>query len=390
MKTETREPEEYFLIGQDETRLSIYLRYQLFRALEDFAKREQREQVGLLVGRLSEEGGSSFVLVEDAIEAPLGDEKTGRFEESLWKRARRIAAARHPNRIIVGWFHTHLTGEVELTEEESTAHKRYFPEDTHLLYVISAQAQDRNFFFRVDGEMKPARGFRIYGKAPVNAADGDELVSVSGAVHGINSVSANPEQQNRQLERNLEKIQRRLQKPPMAPKDFLIVFLLIVNGLLIWFRPNPPVEVDTSRLERGQSDLSAQVSAVRGRIEKLERRLADVSLLDEQLKLAAGLEDISDPVDGDDGNPDAQQPKPAPSSSGTAAGDSVKLTGGAATIKFYQVAQGDILGVLVEKFYPDAPDGTLKAFSRFNRLKGDAIFPGDTLKIPELEVLRTQ
>lgn len=50
---EMTEPEEYFLIGQDDPRLSIYLRYQLFKALEDFAKREtQREQVGLLVGRV--------------------------------------------------------------------------------------------------------------------------------------------------------------------------------------------------------------------------------------------------------------------------------------------------------------------------------------------------
>ena len=51
MKPETTEPDEYFLVGQDDSRLNIYLRYQLFKALEDFAKREShREQVGLLVG----------------------------------------------------------------------------------------------------------------------------------------------------------------------------------------------------------------------------------------------------------------------------------------------------------------------------------------------------
>ena len=62
MKTELREPEEYFLIGQDDPRLPIYLRYQLFRALEDFAKREQREQVGLIVGRVSEDSdGLAFL-----------------------------------------------------------------------------------------------------------------------------------------------------------------------------------------------------------------------------------------------------------------------------------------------------------------------------------------
>ena len=93
MKPETTEPDEYFLVGQDDSCLNIYLRYQLFKALEDFAKREShREQVGLLVGReTTNSEGERFILVEDAIEAPLGDESTGRFEESMWKRARRIA-----------------------------------------------------------------------------------------------------------------------------------------------------------------------------------------------------------------------------------------------------------------------------------------------------------
>ena len=106
MKTEITEPDEYFLVGQNETRQVIYLRYPLFKALDDFATREShREQVGLLVGRASQRAdGTTYMLVEDAIESPIGDENVGRFDESLWKRARRIAAARHPNRTVVGCF----------------------------------------------------------------------------------------------------------------------------------------------------------------------------------------------------------------------------------------------------------------------------------------------
>ena len=70
--------------------------------------------------------------------------------------------------------------------------------------------------------------------------------------------------------------------------------------------------------------------------------------------------------------------------------DGEALSGGKGVIKLYKVSQGDILGVLVNKFYPDAPTGTLSAFADFNRLKAPdfAIFPGDTLKVPELEALR--
>jgi len=113
--------------------------------------------------------------------------------------------------------------------------------------------------------------------------------------------------------------------------------------------------------------------------------MADQSVLDEQLKLAAGLESI-------DGLPDEDLglEEPLPVATSAPVETSGALTGGTGQIKLYKVAQGDILGVLVEKFYPNAPAGTIKAFSSFNRLKGDAIFPGDVLKVPELEALRSR
>lgn len=385
MKPEAMEPDEYFLIGQDDSRLNIYLRYQLFKALEDFAKRESnREQVGLLVGRESTGEGERFILVEDAIEAALGEDGSSRFEEGMWKRARRIAAARHPNRVVVGWFHTHLDGSLELTEEEKTVHKRHFPEESHLLYAVSAKGEDRNFFLSDGGQLVPAKGFRIYGKTPTSSQE--EVVPV-GARAGLNTVGANSEQQGRHLERKLDKIQSKLQKPPITPKDILIVALLVINACLIMFRPNPPVTVDTSALERGQSDLSAQVASLSGRIEKLETHLSDIKLLDEQLKLAAGLEEIGEPLDDEPATPVAVKTT-APPAQPPVAG--APLTGGNGVVKLYKVKQGDTLGALVDKFYPDSPNGTTVSFADFNRLNAPdyAIFPGDTLKVPAVQALR--
>ncbi len=378
MKTELREPDEYFLVGQDDPRLSIYLRYQLFKALEEFAKREHREQVGLLVGRASElTDGSNFVVVEDAIEAPVGDEQTGRFEEGLWKRARRIASARHPDRVVLGWFHTHPDGSMEIGEEERAVHRSHFPEENHLLYVISSKGQDRNFFLRQGQELVPAHGFRIYGKTPAIQASEE---AVPGGVATLNTVAVSPEQQGRHIERNIEKIQQRLQNPPIMWKDYLIIALLVLNALLILFRPNPPVKVDTTDLEQAQADLSAQVSAVNSRMEKLDKHLGEIRMLDEQLKLAAGLEEIEIPEAPQTSEQTAQAAAPKAAETGS-------LSGGQGMVKLYKVKNGDILGVLVEQFYPEAPEGTTRAFAQFNRLKGDAIFPGDTLKVPPLEAL---
>ena len=389
-KTEPKQPDEYFQVGTDDPRLCIYVRYPLFKALDEFAKRDGvREQVGLLVGRASESAkGERFLLVEDAIESPLGDEKSGRLEESLWKRARRIAAARHPNRSVVGWFHTRPEGGLEVTPEETAVHKRFFGEESQVLYLIDGSASDRNFFVTDGDQLQPAAGFNIYGKPSSGQDDFEEDAPDSvESKPRLRAVEASSELQGRHLERTLNKILKAQQKPSLSWKDALIFGLLAVNAALILFRPSPPVQVDTSKLERGQSELSAQVDSVKGRIDKLEKHLGDLSLLDEQLRLAAGMEDI-DLGEDSSGTPIKIDPSPSRSpDSVNRDGKGEELKGGAQAIHLYKVVAGDTLSVLVERNYPEAPAGFTRRFAEFNRLKAPdyPIFPGDTLKLPTKE-----
>lgn len=397
MKTEVSEPEEYFQVGQTDSRLIIYLRYPLFKALDDFASREShREQVGLLVGRVGQKAdGTAFMLIEDAIESPLGDETTGRFEEGLWKRARRIAAARHPNRSVVGWFHTHSHGEINPTTEETGVHRRFFSEENQVLYRIDSKAKDRMFYIKEGSGLKPASGFSIYGKPSGDSAVGVEPTPpVAGARPTVASVQPSPEQQQRYVERTLEKILKRLQRPPINPKDFLVIALLVVNGLLIWFRPSPAAKTENGSLERGQAEISAQVTEVRDRIAKLEQHLADLQLLDQQLKLAAEAESLpeTDPELDPDLDPDAvtSTPAAAPTANPTpAAAADGGLAGGAGKVQLYKVAQNDTLSGITGKFYPEAGPDITSAFARYNKLKAPEfeIFPGDVLKVPDEKVL---
>lgn len=403
MKTEISEPEEYFQVGQTESRLVVYLRYPLFKALDDFASREShREQVGLLVGRPGRRAdGTPFLLIEDAIESPLGDESSGRFEEGLWKRARRIAAARHPNRSVVGWFHTHSSGEINPTTEETGVHRRFFSEDSQVLYRIDPKAKDRMFYLKDGTGLKAANGFCIYGKPQGDSAPGAEPVApVAGAKATVTSVAASPEQTQRYLERTLEKILRRLQKPPINPKDVLIVGLLIFNALLIWFRPTPAAKVDTKVLEQGQSELSAQVTEVKDRIGKLEQHLADLQLLDQQLKLAAEAESIpaTDPMTDPELDPDATGTPQAGATTAPEGLPEIGATpdpvdggpaGGTGKVTLYKVATGDTLSMITSKFYPEAGPDITASFARFNRLKAPdfAIYPGDVLKVPDEKAL---
>lgn len=402
MKTEISEPEEYFQVGQNESRLVIYLRYPLFKALEDFASREShREQIGLLVGRHSQRtDGTPYILIEDAIESPLGGESSGRLEEGLWKRTRRIAAARHPNRSVVGWFHAHSSGEIQPSVEEIAVHKRFFPEDLQVLYRLDPKAKDRLFYLKDGPGLKAANGFCIYGKPPGDGSSGgvEPAPPVAGAKPTVASVEASPEQTQRYLERTLEKILRRLQKPPVSPKDIVIMALLVLNALLVWFRPTPVAKLDTVSLERGQTELSSQVTEVRDRIAKLEQHLADLQLLDQQLKLAAEAENLPDTDPELDPELD---PEALPTSTSTVSPDGIGVrdssagaeggpSGGDGKVSLYRVKKGDSLSAITGRFYPEGGADLAEAFARFNRLKAPdfEIFEGDMLKVPDEKALR--
>ena len=317
----------------------------------------------------------------------------GRFDESLWKRARRIAAARHPSRSVVGWFHTVSHGDLNLTTEELGVHKRFFPEEHQVLYRIDPKAKDRVFYLKDSGTLKVAAGFCIYGKPSAEQVSAEQAAPpVAGAKPTVASVAVSPEQQQRYLERTLEKIHRRLQRPPVGPKDFVIMALLLLNAAMIWFRPVPTTKVNVDGLERSQAEISAQVTEVRDRISKLEQHLADLQLLDQQLKLAAGMEEIEGvrPEDVESPELDPMAPaSPLAVSPPTPTAGADGLAGGAGKVTLYKVVENDTLSKITAKFYPEAGPDVTAAFARFNRLQAPefAIFPGDVLKVPDEKAL---
>ena len=387
MKNKSREtllePAEFFQVGTQKGELRIYLRYELFRALDDFAVRDtSREQCGLLVGRLGQGSEGPFLVVEDAIESSVGDDRTGRFNAGTWQRARRIAKTRHPNRLVVGWFHTHPGTGLELSDEELQVHEKFFPEDWQIVYLVDPVRRDRNFHLRQGGELKSVDGFRIFGK---EGAKPD--MDSSEGTPSVRSVPADEQLKERYLERSLEKIQKMLRRPAVGFKDYLIVALLLTNlGVLLW-RPSPPVKVDLSELAAGQSQLSEQLTNLRSRMEKLENHLAELQLLDEQLQLAVGeeepLEALPTPAveESPEVKPTPAEPPVKPNGEQPADGKKVKL---------HKVQGGDTLSTIASKYYDESGPNMVTALGRFNKLKGPnyAIFPGDTVKIPARENLK--
>lgn len=370
------EPADFFQVGTEETASRrIYLRYPLFRALDDFALRDtSREQAGLLLGRRSEQ--DLWLKVEEALDVGL-EEGATRFSERSWQRARRVARHRHPGLEVVGWFHTHPGSGVDLSSEETSLHRELFKEPWQVLYAVDPVLRERAFHVWRDAEPVRASGFRIYGKEeePMKVADREP---------------ARPDEhlRERYVERSLGKLQRLVRHPPIRVVDYLLIALLVLNLLVLLFRPAPPVQLDDKELLASQAQLTSDVEDLASRMKKLEEHLAAIRMLDAELGLGGETAASETPQSPEPPVP-ATDPSPRPQARPASPAPNASTPG--ARIRLHKVQQGDTLSRITEKYYGTADPKVADALGRYNRLKAPSfdIWPGDTLKIPPRSALKS-
>ncbi len=366
-QTSFEEPTDFFEVGSEESGLRIYLRYDLFRALDEYAVRDtSRELAALLVGQVQEGGqGGNCIVVEDAIEIGVADEREGRFSPRVWQHARRVARTRYANKVIVGWYHTHPGTGLDLSQEEREVHKSFFPEAWQVMYVVDPVSRDRNFYRSQENRLSGVRGFRIFGK---ETAAIKERESAPAPAQPATPARAEEPLRERYLERSLEKIMRGQRRPPVRPIDLLIIGLLLANLLATLLHSTPVAKVDLSPVTGPLGRVAQQVSTLSKRLEKLEKHLADLQVLDEQ---------INQPT------PDGSA---TPSSGGT---PEVGLAPaeGSKEIREHLVKEGDTLSLIAERYYGPSGSSLVGALAKYNKLRGNEIFPGDTLKIPARDKL---
>jgi proteasome lid subunit RPN8/RPN11 len=369
-----REPEGFFLVGsEDRGELRIYLRHPLFRALDEFALRDtSREQAGLLLGRWEKGAEGPYLLVVEALEAGIGD-GASRFSERSWSHARRVARHRYPDLKVVGWFHTHPGTGLDLSEEEKSVHRKFFPESYQVVYVVDPVRRERNFHAWNQGQLRACRGFRIYGKeekmtaAPPEPARPDEHL------------------RERYLERTLEKIQRDLRRPPGRWKDYLILGLLVALLLVEILRPAPAARVEMpSDVREGQAQMLEQITVLSKKVDKLEQHLAAMEVLEQEITQDTPSPEPPPPA------PAASAPAPPPPAASPAAPTPGGRPPVGTRVRLHKVARGDTLSTICERYYKSSAPALVEALGRFNQLKPPNfnIYPGETLKIPDRKALK--
>lgn len=367
------EPANYFQVGQDEPGLAVYLRHDLFRALDEYAVRDtSRELSALLVGQIGNGVEGEFLMVEDAIEIPASEKSNGRLTTLDWQQASKVAKVKHQDKVVVGWYHTHPGTGSELSSEERELHAAFFPEAWQVLYVVDPVTRDRAFHRSLENKLCATRGFRVYGRDALSQSSDRTAPKIDSQ----NNEALPDSSRDRYVERTLEKLVRQTRRPAVRPIELVLVVLLLANLVAPFLKPSPTAKVDLAPLRAEQTKIGTQVAAqiklIGSRIDKLEQHLAALRILDEQL---------------------AASPAPSPAASAAPAASATPESTPSpvaeeAKVKEIKVESGQTLAGITQKHYGASDKKIVSSLAHYNDLKSLEIKAGQTLKIPAKEALK--
>lgn len=165
--------------------LQIYMQKQAYHSLKtsvQISKTRQAEVAGVLLGNLCEDDKGIFLDISTYV---FPDEAVGTFyavriDADLWMKIINDVNMAHPDKIILGWFHTHLTSKVDinfagekrdlfrasrrsfLSYEDHFIHNSFFTQEWHVAFLIDLSVNQDLFYFRYQNQLVDSGGFYLY------------------------------------------------------------------------------------------------------------------------------------------------------------------------------------------------------------------------------------
>lgn len=128
----------------------------VINGIKEHGRSSMHEEVcGVLVGSLCWDGGP-YLFIDAWIEGKHASHQSGSvtFTSETWDFIHEELAGKHPDRKIVGWYHTHPGFGIFLSNMDAFIHENFFSFPWQPAYVFDPQAETDGFFFRTNGELR--------------------------------------------------------------------------------------------------------------------------------------------------------------------------------------------------------------------------------------------
>jgi proteasome lid subunit RPN8/RPN11 len=148
--------------------VSVYMTAGAYALIDEHSRMDLEVEVGGgLVGSWVQEcnSGAQFVIVEAALPARFTRHGSAflTFTQDTLVAMNDELEAQHPERLLVGWYHTHPRMGIFLSHYDVWLHEHFFPEPWQIALVLEPHAGHGGFFIRQNnGDFDPQRYFGCY------------------------------------------------------------------------------------------------------------------------------------------------------------------------------------------------------------------------------------
>jgi proteasome lid subunit RPN8/RPN11 len=122
-----------------------------------------REIGGVLVGELLRDAAGPFLRIDDTIDALHAEEKGAEltFTHATWDHIHKEMDAKHPDKRVVGWYHTHPGFGIFLSDRDQFIHKSFFNLPFQVAFVYDPKSREHGVFTWHDNEVWRARRYWV-------------------------------------------------------------------------------------------------------------------------------------------------------------------------------------------------------------------------------------
>ena len=146
--------------------LPVYVHAVALEGIERHAASSPQNEVGgALLGGICCWQGVRYVRVDDFIAARNADEKRSSltFTHETWSELNDEREARSPGLTVVGWYHTHPSLGVFLSDRDRFIQRNFFSHPEQVALVIDPLSNERAFFHRSGETVSKLPGFYVFG-----------------------------------------------------------------------------------------------------------------------------------------------------------------------------------------------------------------------------------
>ncbi|UCH95796.1 MAG: Mov34/MPN/PAD-1 family protein [Candidatus Aminicenantes bacterium] len=183
------------------------------------------ELCGVLIGRISKDKAGPFLFITDIIRGEYAENEGVQvtFTHETWAHISDIKDSKFPDKLIVGWYHTHPRFGIFLSEQDLFIHKNFFNNPWQVAFVVDPIFEDEGFFAWYNGEPTLIHYYWVAGRKRKISNE----ISQPGSKKKLKNNSADIAEPVSNPEEN--------QKTKESQSIFIFIILVIIMSFLLFY-----------------------------------------------------------------------------------------------------------------------------------------------------------